>query len=102
MGGFPVPANADLAGELALKLIQQNKVQGAYALREYYTLREMDYQEIGQSYQDDFAIYLKEGRKMGADMRRINWASAIYMEKAPGRMERWGFRCCTRPAMQKT
>lgn len=66
IGGFPVPANADLAGELALKLIQQNKVQGAYALREYYTLREMDYQEIGQSYQDDFAIYLKEGRKNGS------------------------------------
>lgn len=66
MGGFPVPANVDIVSELALKLIQQNKVQGAYALREFYTLREMDYKNIGQSYQKDFSIYLKEGRENGS------------------------------------
>lgn len=66
MGGFPIPANVEIVSELALKMIQQNKVQGAYALREYYALCEMDYQNLGQSYQKDFSIYLKAGKKNGS------------------------------------
>lgn len=66
LGGFPVPANVDIASELALKMIQQNKTDGAYALREIFALKEMDYNSIGKSYQQDFAIYLAAGRESGS------------------------------------
>ena len=66
LGGYPVPANPTLAGELALKLVQQNKVFAAYTMLEIKGLQNMDYQKIGQSCEQDFQIYLSAGRKTGS------------------------------------
>lgn len=66
MGGFPIPANPTIAGELALKLIQKNRVFAAYAMMEIKDLQAMDYKKIGVSYEQDFQVYLEAGRKTGS------------------------------------
>lgn len=66
LGGYPVPANPTLAAELALKLVQQNKVFAAYSMLEVIDLQKMDYQKIGQSCEQDFHLYLAHGRATGS------------------------------------